>query len=425
MDSARGKPAVETAPGLSAGPIVLAWLTQFLVGTDLFVVAPLLPAIAASLGVSTTSTGLLITAFSIAYVVASPFAGWLSDRWDRATVLVGALVLFSLANIGTALAPGYGLLLVTRVVAGVAAAATGPTVYALVSTRVRPQARAQVLAVVGSGLLTALWVGAPAGALLGRHVGWQAAFVILAAGTFLLAFPHAFVWRARPVPAAAAPSQAPERAGRTGRTGAGVVVCAVAVTALWALSVYGLYTFLAVALHSDGRAGDVAWLLVVYGVGAVIGGQVGGRSADRTGAVRVTRTALALTAVLEVAVALVYPVTWAFACALGVFALAGYAFFPAQQRHLVDLFPERATAMLSWNNSALFVGLSLAGAVGGQIVDALGYPELLYVCAAVAVSACLVARGRPARNRGKESGDKASRGKESGGKQPGGKEVRP
>ncbi|UUN30865.1 MFS transporter [Streptomyces sp. FIT100] len=432
MDSARGKPAVETAPGLSAGPIVLAWLTQFLVGTDLFVVAPLLPAIAASLGVSTTSTGLLITAFSIAYVVASPFAGWLSDRWDRATVLVGALVLFSLANIGTALAPGYGLLLVTRVVAGVAAAATGPTVYALVSTRVRPQARAQVLAVVGSGLLTALWVGAPAGALLGRHVGWQAAFVILAAGTFLLAFPHAFVWRARPVPAAAAPSQAPERAGRTG---AGVVVCAVAVTALWALSVYGLYTFLAVALHSDGRAGDVAWLLVVYGVGAVIGGQVGGRFADRTGAVRVTRTALALTAVLEVAVALLYPVTWALACALGLFALAGYAFFPAQQRHLVDLFPERATAMLSWNNSALFVGLSLAGAVGGQIVDALGYPELLYVCAAVAVSACLVARGRPALNRGKQPGDKASRGKqpgekesrgkEPGGKQPGGKEVRP
>ncbi|UNM13096.1 MFS transporter [Streptomyces formicae] len=170
MDSARGKPAVETAPSLSAGPVVLAWLTQFLVGTDLFVVAPLLPAIAASLGVSATSTGLLITAFSIAYVVASPFAGWLSDRWDRATVLTGALVLFSLANVGTALAPDYGLLLVTRVVAGVAAAATGPTVYALVSTRVRPQARAQVLAVVGSGLLTALWVGAPAGALLGRHV---------------------------------------------------------------------------------------------------------------------------------------------------------------------------------------------------------------------------------------------------------------
>ncbi|MCB5165863.1 MFS transporter [Streptomyces bambusae] len=389
MDSAHGEAVEETAPGLSAGPVALAWLTQFLVGTDLFVVAPLLPAIAASLDVSATSTGLLVTAFSVAYVVASPFAGRLSDRRDRATVLVWALVLFSAANVGTALARDYGLLLLMRVVAGIAAAATGPTVYALVSTRARPQARAQVLAVVGSGLLTALWVGAPAGSLLGRHVGWQAAFVILAAGTLLLALPHAFVWRTRPPAGAAGPTGGPgPAAGSAPRRHA---VAAVAATALWAFAVYSLYTFLAVALHDDGRGSSVTWLLVVYGVGAVIGGQVGGRFADRVGAVRVTRAALALTAALEVAVALAYPVTWALAGALGLFALAGYAFFPAQQRHLVDLFPERATAVLSWNNSALFVGLSVAGAVGGAVVHGLGYPALLYIGAAVAVPACLAA----------------------------------
>ncbi|MER7760309.1 MFS transporter [Streptomyces sp. NPDC097619] len=406
----------DTAPGLSAGPVALAWLTQFLVGTDLFVVAPLLPAIAASFEVSAARTGLLVTAFSVAYVVASPVAGWISDRWDRATVLVVALVLFSLANVGTALAPGFGLLLAARVVAGVAAAATGPTVYALVSTRARDRARAQVLAVVGSGLLTALWVGAPAGSLLGRYVGWESAFLILAAGTFLLAFPHAFVWRrhpgaAAPEPAVAAepavgpapagavdaPSEAGARHGARS-PGTAAAMSAVTVTALWAFSVYTLYTFLAVALHADGRASSVTWLLVVYGVGAVIGGQVGGRFADRAGAVRVTGTALLLTAVLEVVVALAYPVPWALAGALGLFAFAAYAFFPAQQRHLVDLFPGRATAVLSWNNGALFVGLSVAGAVGGQILHATDYQVLLYTGAAVAVPACLLAaRGRPGR----------------------------
>jgi predicted MFS family arabinose efflux permease len=400
MHPPRGEPAEDTVPGLSAGPVALAWLTQFLVGTDLFVVAPLLPRIAASFDVSAAGTGLLVTVFSVAYVVASPFAGWLSDRWDRATVLVVALVLFSAANLGTALAPGFGVLLAARVVAGVAAAATGPTVYALVSTRARPQVRAQVLAVVGSGLLTALWVGAPAGSLLGRYVGWQAAFVILAAGTLLLALPHAFVWRARPVPAdtaPAAPADAvpPTVAHQADRPATRLAISAVAVTTLWAFSVYTLYTFLAVALHTDGRSTDVTWLLAVYGVGAVVGGQVGGRIADRADAVRVTGSALALTALLEVGVALAFPVTWALACTLALFALAAYAFFPAQQRHLVDLFPGRATAVLSWNNSALFVGLSVAGAVGGQIVHALNYPALLYIGAAVAVPACLLARGGP------------------------------
>ncbi|GAA2775830.1 MFS transporter [Streptomyces rameus] len=425
MRSPRGESAEETVPGLSAGPVALAWLTQFLVGTDLFVVAPLLPHIAASFAVSAAGTGLLVTAFSVAYVVGSPVAGRLCDRRDRATVLVAALVLFSAANIGTALAPGFGMLLVARAVAGLAAAATGPTVYALVSSRARPQARAQVLAVVGSGLLTALWVGAPAGSLLGRYVGWQAAFVILTAGTFLLAFPHAFVWRAHPVPATASPTEPRDGSGpqgppglalqgapalegapggprRAGRSAAGAAASAVAVTALWAFSVYSLYTFLAVALHTEGQATAVTWLLVVYGVGAVVGGQVGGRFADRVDPVRITRSALALTAVLEAVVAMVFPTTWALACALALFAPAAYAFFPAQQRHLLDTFPRRATTMLSWNNSALFVGLSLAGAAGGQIVHDLGYPVLLYIGAAVALPACLVARCRPARTRGKD-----------------------
>ncbi|MFH8800776.1 MFS transporter [Streptomyces sp. NPDC017936] len=387
------------AAGLPARLVALAWLTQFMVGTDLFVVAPLLPAIAASLGVDAASTGLLVTVFSLAYVVASPLVGRLADRRDRATVLVWALVLFSAANAATAAAPGFGPLLLARVVAGVAAAATGPTVYALVSSRARPRTRAQVLAVVGSGLLTALWVGAPAGALLGRHVGWRAAFVILAVGTLVLALPHAFVWRRGP---AAAPG-APTTPARGGRTGTGAAVSAVAVTGLWAFSVYSLYTFLSLALHADGRGSAVTWLLVAYGVGAVVGGQVGGAFADRAGAVRVTRTALALTAVLEAVVGLVYPVTWALACALGLFASAAYAFFPAQQRHLADTFPGQATAALSWNNSALFVGLSLAGATGGHLMRALGYPALLYIGAAVAVPACLVARGRPARPREQEA----------------------
>ncbi|MEU6812968.1 MFS transporter [Streptomyces sp. NPDC046831] len=410
MDSTSSGPEPATSR-LSAGLVALAWVTQFLVGTDLFVVAPLLPDIAASLHVAPASTGLLITAFSLAYVVASPFAGWLSDRYDRARILAGGLVLFSLANVATALAPSFGLLLATRVVAGVAAAATGPTVYALVSTRAQVTARAQVLAVVGSGLLTALWVGAPAGALLSRHTGWRAAFVILAVGTCVLAVPHAFVWRSGPTPAPAAgsPAAGSGAAGSTpdagealvgkpvpgGQRGAGTAAFAVAVTALWAFSAYSLYTFLAVALHADGRAADVSWLLVAYGIAAVVGGQAGGRLADRAGAVRVTGTALALMAAAETAVALVLPFTWALAVALALFALVAYAFFPAQQRHLVDTFPERATGMLSWNNSALFIGLSLAGAIGGPVVHAYGYPQLLYLGAAVAVPACLLTRRRP------------------------------
>ncbi|MFF9210543.1 MULTISPECIES: hypothetical protein [unclassified Streptomyces] len=55
--------------------------------------------------------------------------------------------------------------------------------------------------------------------------------------------------------------------------------------------------------------------------------------------------------------------------------------------------------MLSWNNSALFVGLSLAGAAGGPLVHVLDYRALLCIAASVAVVGCFVAGGRLSRGR--------------------------
>ncbi|WP_037607024.1 MFS transporter [Streptacidiphilus rugosus] len=387
-------PAQDRRAGITGGQIGLAWVTQFLVGTDLFVVSPLLPELSRAFHVSTSQVGLTVTAFSLAYVVAAPLLGRVADRTDRRLVLVAALALFSAANIGTALAPNFATLIVMRVVAGVAGAATGPTVYTLTSLRARPERRGQVLAVVGSGLLTALWVGAPLGALLGTHIGWRQVFVVLACATAVLTVPHLRAWPPTGPPEAGAP--APQHASPD--VGAfRDTLLAVAVTTCWALAVYALYTFLAVACESHGHGGDVPLLLVAYGVGAVVGGLTGGRAADRLGAARVVTATLLGTAFLEVLVALAFPGTLALIVTLAPFALVAYAMFPAQQRRLVDRFPDAATTMLSWNNSALFVGLSLAGFVGGPVLHRFGYPTLLISAAAFAVVAAVLSRlgGRP------------------------------
>ncbi|MFE9445623.1 MFS transporter [Streptomyces sp. NPDC006602] len=113
--------------------------------------------------------------------------GRLADRLGRRRVLVVSLLLFTLANFATALAPNYPLLVVARVVAGAAAAGTGPTIYALSSATAPANRRATHLALVGSGLLSALWAGAPLGDVLGHHLGWQYVFAVLALATALLA----------------------------------------------------------------------------------------------------------------------------------------------------------------------------------------------------------------------------------------------
>src|SRR5439155_1023096 len=80
--------------GLMAG-----WLTMFVVGTDLFVVSPLLPMIAADYRVSPTVAGLCVTVFLLTYMVSAPLFGRVADRMGRARsggwgfyALPGALV---------------------------------------------------------------------------------------------------------------------------------------------------------------------------------------------------------------------------------------------------------------------------------------------------------------------------------------------
>ncbi|MGW7271782.1 MFS transporter [Streptomyces sp. NPDC054864] len=382
------QPATRSATDTSSRAvprIVIAWLTQFAVGTDLFVVSPLLPEMSRGLDVSVGAMGLTLTLFSVAYIVGAPALGRLGDRRGRRSVLCWSLLLFAVANLATALAPGYPALIVARVVAGVAAAGTGPTVYALSGAAAPPARRGTHLAIVGSGLLSALWAGAPLGSLAGRLWGWRVVFLVLAIGAVLLTVASLRLWWGAPGAAARAGGTQPTE--DKGERLAGLSV--VAVTALWALGVYLLYTFLGTALEQTGRSSWTVWMLVCYGIGAVSGSLLGGRLADRLGAVRVVLTALVLAAAVEASVAALWgsAAAWLLGTTLLLFALCAYATFPAQQRRLLDRYPQRAAALMGWNNSALFLGISIAGVLGPPLMNRWGFPGAVFCGAAAALVA--------------------------------------
>ncbi len=124
----------------------VAWLTMFLVGTELFVMSPLLPLLAADYHISATSAGLSVTVFSLTYMVSAPIFGYLSDRIGRRRVLISSLITFAGANLLTASAAGLPWLLAVRLLAGAAAAGVSPSIYALVSGAAPPERRATRLA---------------------------------------------------------------------------------------------------------------------------------------------------------------------------------------------------------------------------------------------------------------------------------------
>ncbi len=375
----------------------LGWATLFMIGTDLFVLSPVLPDIAREMDVPVPVGGATVAVFALAYLVAGPSLGALADRRGRHRVLVAALAAFALANLATALAPGLAALVGARALAGAAASGVTPSVYALVGEGAPAQRRARRLAVVTSGLLLALATGAPAGSLLGAAVGWRGVFALLTVAAVAVLCVTAVRTRSgdrvRPPVAGRPEEAAARRPAPSGRRLASTVVPrlrAVAPTTLWAMAVYGLYTYLGTIVGRDAgfAPGMVALALVCFGAGALLGNLVGGIASDRRGGRIVCVVALLALAGAEIAVAsTVHAPRGMLLGALGAVALAGYPYFSAQQSRLLAACPRASGSLLAWNNSAMYAGILLASAAGGVLLTTLGASALALAAAAAALLA--------------------------------------
>lgn len=340
---------------------------MFVVGTDLFIISPLLPSVGAAFGLSASAAGLSVTAFSLAYLVSAPLLGQLADRTGRRQTLVVCLLAFAVANLLTGLAPGFALLLATRVAAGIAASGVSPLIYAGVGEAAPANKRATWMAIAVSGLLLALSVGAPAGTLMAAHFGWRAPFLVLALVSAGLVVANGIAWPAETASADGA-------SGRATELTAQLLATWLLPTVLWSTALYGFYTYLGVWLTASGLvASGVARAIGLYGVGALIGTLSGGRMADRLGTHRTMVTSLAgLAACLAVFGAGIVT-GWAANAMLLVVSIFAQFFFPAQQARLARRFPERRAFVLALNNSALFVGISAGSLLGGEAVAVSGF----------------------------------------------------
>ena len=175
--------------------LAISWLTMFVIGSDLFVVSPLLPLIAADYAIPPASVASSVTIFAVSYMLSAPFLGRLADRIGRRRVLRYCLCAFSAANLLTAVAGNLEWLLAIRCFAGAAAAGVSPSVYALVGSSVHPDRRATCLAIAVSGLLMSLSLGAPIGLLAAQSLGWPAVFAGLGVLGLILAWANNRVWR--------------------------------------------------------------------------------------------------------------------------------------------------------------------------------------------------------------------------------------
>ncbi|GAA4887421.1 hypothetical protein GCM10023405_00440 [Streptomonospora salina] len=121
-----------------SGWLVCLLLAAFVIGTDDFVIAGVLPAIAEEQAISEAAAEQLVTVFSITYAAAAPPIAVATARWPRKALVVGGLTVFAALNLLTALAPSYAALMALRVLAALIAASITPAVFATAARLARP-----------------------------------------------------------------------------------------------------------------------------------------------------------------------------------------------------------------------------------------------------------------------------------------------
>src|ERR1700734_3043325 len=106
-------------------------LGTFAVGTESFMIAPLLPQLASDLSQSLVAVGQLITVFTLTYAFSSPILTTLTSNVSRRNLLVVSMAGFAIANVIAACTPDYWSLLFARVLLALVAGLYVPNATAL------------------------------------------------------------------------------------------------------------------------------------------------------------------------------------------------------------------------------------------------------------------------------------------------------
>ncbi|MET7638733.1 MFS transporter [Streptomyces sp. NPDC005438] len=252
-------------------------ISAFGIGTTEFVMMGLLPQVAQDLGTSVPSAGHLVSAYAIGVVIGAPLLTSLGTRIPRKRMLVALMGLFTLGNLGSALAPGFETLLIGRVLSGLPHGAFFGLGAVVASRLVREERRARAVATMFLGLTVANIVGVPAATALGQQLGWRATFLVVTAigllsmGALTLLVPQL-------------PAEPRGGLGREVRAlGNPQVVMGLLTAVLGFGGVFAVYSYLAsMVTEVTGLSdGSVTWVLALFGIGMTLGALAAGPLTDR------------------------------------------------------------------------------------------------------------------------------------------------
>jgi predicted MFS family arabinose efflux permease len=368
--------------------LAILGLSGFVVMADNWVVSPILPSIAAGIGVDPVRAGLLITAYMIPFGVFQLVFGPLADRFGKRQVITVAMIAFTIGTGLSALGATLTGLALYRALTGVFAASVMPISLALIADLFPMEERQSAIGTfmgvsfLGQGLSMAI------GGTIAYLVSWRGVFASYAglsviATTLLLSIGSRIPSQRNPQSRMIAPL-----AGLLAKRASVltyVVVLLEGILILGSFSYLGAY--IARTYHFDNLV--IGLIMTAFGVMAVLGGRVSGRLAARFGRRSVLTAGLLLACAADAVVFFAGGVLPAFIAGVGLLGI-GFMLAHSTLLTIATEFAAKARGMaMSLVAFAFMGGGGIGTAIGGRLINAGGF-SLLYGAYALALAALVV-----------------------------------
>lgn len=165
------------SPGRAWALSLTATFTMSVSYIDRQTLAALAPTVTRELQIRETSYGLLLSAFSIAYLVGSPLSGRLVDAIGARRGMLGAVLVWSAVAAAHALVPSFAVLFALRIALGLAEAPSFPGAAQTVHRALPPHERARGLGILFTGSSFGAMLAPKLATFFNGLWGWRAAFL--------------------------------------------------------------------------------------------------------------------------------------------------------------------------------------------------------------------------------------------------------
>ena len=366
---------------------LLFFLVMFVIGTDTFLVSPLLPTLTRYYGITTSLSGFIVSAYAIGYMLSALLIGPISDRHDRKKILVGGLVVFTVATASCGLANTFAWMLITRFVAGIAAATAGPQIWAAIPVLFPRQQVVKVMGYATAGLAVAQIVGVPLGSYLAVW-SWRFPFFFVGAIALILTL---LVMRLMPSLNDAKAAPASESIYRQ-LVGNHPVMKLLAAYLLFQTANFCGFAFIGTwfAKSFNLSVGAIGSFILLIGVGQFVGSLLGSRLVTWLGQPH----AFLLEFILFIIGYVVLPFANSPLAATIILALIytiGGALLPLFMSTLQEHAGTARSTISALANAVMYLGEAIGGVIGGVLIKQFaGFSGIATFTAVVAVLAMLL-----------------------------------